>query len=419
MLRMKTYQAFRYELKPNNRQVGSLIKHCGVARFAWNWALARRNELYQTCEGKERFTNSINQQRELNALKKTELLWMYEVSKYVPQCALQDLDRSYANFYRGMKYHENIGKPKFKKKGVHDSFRIINGNFKQKTQSIEVNVKSIKLPKFGFIRTKEDTSKLKGRILNITVSREADRWFCSLCVETDRPKSQPIQGEIIGVDLGLNNFAVISNGKEHTYVVAPKPFKKKLSKLQRLNRQQSRKQSKSSNCKEANLRLSKLYRKMRNARKDFVNKLTTELAKTKSVIVIENLSVRNMVKNRHLARSIADVGWGDFRRKLEYKTIWYGSRLIVIPCFEPSSKRCHVCGEINNNLKLSDRAWICLKCGALHDRDENASDNIRDYGLRILATESSSGSNACGVDVSLPTKVAVDSETGSKRIYNE
>lgn len=408
---MKVFQAFRYELKPNNKQIGLLLKHCGVARFAWNWGLARRIELYKTKEGNERFTNAINQHRELNALKKSEYSWMYEVSKCAPQEALRDLDRAYANFYRGLKNHKNIGKPKFKKKGIHDSFRLY--------RLIYTFGDYVKLPRLGIIKTKENTGKLKGRILSATISREVDRWFVSFKVYYEKPNLQPINGDIVGIDLGLNSFAVISNGLEHIHIKAPKPLKKRLKKLQRLSRKQSRKQKASQNRKKANLALARCYRKIRNIRKDFLNKLTTELAKTKSVIIIEDLAIKNMGRNRHLARSILDVGWGDFKKQLEYKTVWYGSRLIKISRFEPTSKMCHVCGEVNNNLKLSDRKWIRLKCGTLHDRDENASDNVRNCGLKILSTESSSGSNACGVAGRPVAKQASDSEAGSKLIYNK
>jgi putative transposase len=408
---VKVNQAFRYELKPNNRQIGLFIKHCGVARFAWNWALARRIELYKTLEGKERFTNAISQRHELNILKKSEYSWMYEVSKCAPQEALRDLDRAYTNFYRGRKNHKDIGKPKFKKKGVHDSFRLMG--------QIHTFDNSIQLPRIGIIRTNESTIKFKGRILSATVSRKADRWFVSLVVERERVVPLRVDDEVVGIDLGLNSFVVVSNGKEHTHIEAPKPLKKYLTKLQRLHRKQSRKKLKSNNRKKANIVLARCYRKVGDIRKDFLNKLTTELAKTKSVICIEDLAVSNMVRNKHLARSIADAGWGEFKKQLEYKTVWYGSRLIKIPRFEPSSKTCHICGEVNNNLKLSDRTWVCLKCGTLHDRDENASDNVLNCGLKILSTESSSGSNACGVNVRPSKLEAVDSETGSKLIYDK
>lgn len=405
-------QAFKYELNPNDKQVGLLIKHCGVARFAWNWGLARRVELYRTKEGKERFTTAITQHKELNILKKSEFPWMYEASKCAPQEALRNLDKAYANFYRGRKKHEPIGLPKFKKRGVHDSFNL-NG-------SVRIVGNSVQLPRIGMVRTKESTTKFKGRILSATVSREANRWYCSLGVEVNRVETQPITGEVVGIDLGLSEFAVISNGKEYRYIDAPKPLKKVLAKVKRLSRQQSRKQKGSNNRRKSNLLLAMQHRKVKNIRKDFINKITTELAKTKSVIVIEDLNVQGMQsKKRHLGRSISDVSWGEFRRQLEYKTVWYGSRLIKYPRFEPSSKKCSKCGAINQDLELSDRIWICQNCGTTHDRDENASDILRGYGLKILATESSSGSNACGESVSPILNKAVLVEAGSKRVCNE
>ena len=408
---MITNQAYRYELKANNKQRGLLLKHCGVARFAWNWALARRIELYKTHEGKERVTTAITQHKELNSLKRLEYPWMYEVSKCAPQEALRDLDRAYANFYRGCKNHENIGKPKFKKKGINDSFRL--------TGAVTLGEKLIQLPRIGKIRAKESTAKFSGRILSATVSREADRWFCSLCVEAEKLESQSIQGDVVGIDLGLNSFAVISDGKEYKHIEAPKPLKKRLKKLQRLSRQQSRKQKKSQNRKKANLALARYYRKIRNIRKDFLSKLTTKLAKTKPAIIIEDLAVKNMIRNRHLARSIADVGWGEFRRMLKYKTLWYGSRLVVIGRFEPTSKTCSDCGAINKELTLSDRTWVCMSCGVVHDRDENAAKNIRSLGIKQLDTESYSGINACGVSVRPVVTRAVHDEAGSKRVCNE
>jgi putative transposase len=409
---MLVNQAFKYELKPNNRQVGLFMKNCGVARFAWNWGLARRIELYRTKEGKERFTTDFAQHKELVAIKKSEFPWMYEASKCAPQEALRNLDKAYSNFYRGLKGSKKIGLPKFRKKGVYDSFSL--------TGAIKTISNAVHLPRIGMVRTKESSSKFKGRILSATVSREANRWYCSLCVEVDRVESNSITDEVVGIDLGLNEFAVISNGKEYKHIDAPKPLKKVLSKAKRLSKQQSRKQKGSNNRKKANLRLAMQHRKVKNIRKDFLNKLTSELAKTKSVIVIEDLNVQGMQsKKRHLGRSVSDVSWGEFRRQLEYKTLWYGSRLIKYPRFEPSSKKCSKCGAINQDLELSDRIWICQNCGATHDRDENASDVLRDYGLKILATESSSGSNACGECVSPILNKAVLVEAGSKRVHDK
>ena len=405
-------RAYKYELKPNNKQIGLLIRYCGVSRFAWNWALARRIELYNNNTGKQQFTFAMDQHRELVVLKKTEFSWMYEVSKSVPQESLRDLDKAYDDMFKRIKNREKkIGRPKFKKKGKHDKFTL-NGR-------IKINENSIKFPKLGLIRIKESSYKFKGRILSATVKREADRWYCSLCVEVDIPNPIQIIGDVVGIDLGLDSFAVIYNGNKFNKVYAPKPLKIKLRRLQRLSQKQSRKKRGSHNRKKCNLALAILHHHIKNTRKDFLNKLTTSLAKNKSVVIIEDLAVSNMKRNRHLARSISDVGWGDFRRQLNYKTTWYGSRLVLIPRFEPSSKRCSSCGEINQSLELSDREWVCNACGAIHDRDQNASINIRNCGISILNTESSSGIKACGVGVSPPILEADHVEAGSKQVYND
>lgn len=409
---MITNQAYRYELKPNNEQTGLLIKSCGVARFAWNWGLAKRIELYQTNQDKERFTNAINQHKELNTLKKTDYPWMYEVSKCAPQEALRDLDQAYSNMIRRIKNHEKkIGKPRFKKKGKHDSFRL--------TGTVKVNNNHIQLPKIGNIKTKEHTDKFVGRIINATISREADRWFCSLSVEIDKSIPNQIIGDVIGIDLGINCFATITNGKNVDNIQSPKPLRKYIRKLKRLSKHQSKKQKGSNNRKKANLRLVRLHLRIKNTRKDFLAKLSSELAKTKSVIVIEDLNILGMLKNHRLARSVGDEGWGTFRRMLEYKTQWYGSKLVVIPRFEPSSKRCNHCGVVNKELKLSDRTWVCLNCGVVNERDPNASKNIRDKGIEMLSTDSLSGLEACGVDVRPSPKMAIDCKAGIKRICNK
>jgi putative transposase len=319
---------------------------------------------------------------------------MYEVSKCSPQESLRDLDQAYKNFYRNLKEQKQkkvpkskrIGLPVFKKKGKHDSFTL--------TGAIKVNSHGIQLPRLGYLPTKESTGKCRGRILAATVSREADRWYCSLQVKVVRAYPVPIMGDIVGIDLGLDTFATIYNGGKFDKCYAPKPLKRKLKKLKRVSRQQSKIRKGSANRKKANLCLARCHQQIKHIRQDFLHQLTTSLAKTKSVTIVEDLAVRNMTQNRRLARSIADVGWGEFRRQLVYKTAWYGARLIFIPRFEPTSKMCHVCGAVNKELELSDRQWICQSCGTVHDRDENAAVNIRNKGLEILHTESSSGINA-------------------------
>lgn len=403
---MKVNQAYRYELAPNNKQTGLLLQSCGVARFAWNWGLARRIALFKENDGEDRFTSAIEQHRQLNALKKSEFPWMYEVSKCAPQGALRDLDRAFTNFWRGRKAGRYVGFPKFKRKDKHNSFRL--------TGHICINGNSVVLPRIGKIRVKEVTDKFQGHILSAIVSREADRWFVSFATERDRQIPINDSKEVIGIDLGINSFAVIHNGDSTECIQPPRPLQRKLKRLRRVSKNHSYKQRGSNNRRKSALRLARLHRHIKNIRKDFLNKLSTSLAKTKRVIIIEDLTVRNMLQNHNLARSIADAGWGEFRRMLEYKTQWYDSQLVIIDRFAPSSKTCSECGAVNESLTLSDRRWVCMSCGVLHERDENASKNIRRLGLEILNTESSSGINACGVAGRPAEKQAGDGEAGSK-----
>lgn len=229
---MKVLQAFRYELDPNHRQRTWLFKHAGAARFAWNWGLSERIRRFQENNGKERFPNAIEQHRELNLRKKTDFPWMYEVSKCALQEALRDLDRAFQNFRRERKKgNGKAGFPKWRKKGRDDHFRL--------TGSIRVEPKGVVLPRIRFVRTKESTAKFEGRVLSATVSREADRWFVSILVECERPDPSPVNGPVVGVDLGLEAFAVISGEPP---VESPKPLKKHLQRLRRLSRRHSRKQ---------------------------------------------------------------------------------------------------------------------------------------------------------------------------------
>lgn len=377
-LQVKVQKAYRYELKLSNVQKTLLAKHVGVARFAYNWGLARRIEEYQRT-GKS--SNAIEQHRLLNVLKKTEFPWMYEVSKCAPQEALRDLDRAYQHFFRRVKNGENPGFPKFKKKGRNDSFRL--------TGAIYAYPKHIQLPRLGKIRSKEET-KVKGKILSATVRRIADRWFASLSVECEIVEPKQIRGEVVGIDRGLEKFACISDG---SIFYAPKPLKNLLKKLRRLSKSHSRKVKGSNNRRKSAIRLAKLHYRISNMRKDFIHKLSTDLAKTKQVLCVESLNTKGMMQNRYLARNISDVAWGEFVRQIEYKCAWYGSQLVKAPKNFPSTKMCSECGHINPVLPLSQRMFKCEICHKEYDRDINAANNLERYAL---TTVSSTESNACG-----------------------
>jgi putative transposase len=340
-----------------------LAKHAGCARFTYNWGLEQRIKRFKSQKGKTRFTNTIEQHRELVRLKKTDFPWMYEVSKCAPQEALRDLDKAFASFWRGRKKNQ-IGFPKFKKKGRNDSFRLYG--------SIRVFEKTVQLPRLGRLRLKEEP-QIQGRILSATVSRKADRWFVSFCTEEEEIIPSLVTGPRIGVDLGITSLATLSDG---TVFDNPRALPRMLRKLRRLSRQLSRKEKGSNNRRKAILRLARLHWHISNIRLDRIHKVTSYLAKNHSQIVIEDLYIKGMMKNKRISRAIADVGLSELRRQLKYKTKWYGSKLIIVHRFFPSSKRCSQCGKTKVGLSLSERIFTCDSCGLHLNRDLNAARNL-------------------------------------------
>jgi putative transposase len=324
--------------------------------------------------------------RLLNRLKKTpRFAWLYEVSKCAPQEALRDLDRAFANFWQGRREGRRVGYPRFKKRGrCPDRFRL--------TGKIRVRPDGIVLPRLGRIATKEVTTKFRGRILSATCRREADRWYCALNVEVTRPDPAPIKGPVVGIDLGLATFAVCSDG---TRIQHPKALATSLRTIRRRSRAVTRKQVGSRNRAKAVLALARSHRQVRNQRLDALHKATTMLAKTKSAIVVEDLHTAGMVRNRHLARSIADASWGEFGRQLAYKCVWYGSRLVVAGRWYPSSKTCSACGQVKVELPLSERVFRCTACRLTLDRDLNAARNLAGL-VPAVAGSSPETQNACG-----------------------
>ncbi|MFW9890513.1 MAG: RNA-guided endonuclease InsQ/TnpB family protein [Candidatus Thorarchaeota archaeon] len=394
-------KAYRYELDPNNSQRTHLLRHAGVARFAYNWGLERRIKLYKENKGEKRFTNAIQQHKILNRLKKSQFPWMYECSKCAPQEALRDLDRAFRNFYRGLKTGEKAGFPRFKRRGFKDSFRL--------TGIIRVKRRRIQLPRLGKIRMKERKKRYyKGKILSVTVRRRADRWFVSITVAEEIPDPSPIEGAVVGVDLGVKTLATISDG---TTFRNHRALRRHLRKLRVLSKSLSRKEKGSRNREKAKVRLARLHLRIFNIRQDTLHKATTYLAKSHSKIVIENLGVSGMMRNQNLARAIADVGMYEFRRQLEYKCSWYGSQLIIAPRGFPSSKMCSSCGHRMNELPLSEREYHCKECGARIDRDLNAALNLVTVSLPETLT-------ACGEYVRHCDSLGMKMQTSTKQEPN-
>ncbi len=378
-------RAYKTELDLNDEQVTACKKHAGAARFAYNWALARRQEVYQAT-GKSVWAMELH--RELNARKKDDLAWLYEVSKCAPQEALRNLDNAFRHCFRRCqlkkagKLKGKVGFPKLKtkKKGL-GSFRL--------TGSIAIFSDAIQLPRLGRLRLKErDYLPVAGvKVLSATVSEQAGHWYVSIQVEQEQAVPAN-SGPVVGVDLGVKALATFSDG---TVIPNPRHLKRRLKQLKRLHRVVSRRAKGGKNRKKAARKLATLYRKVANQRKHTLHQVTTWLAKTKRTIVIEDLHVRGMLKNHHLAQAIADVGFSEFKRQLVYKAQWYGSRVVLASRWEPSSKTCSGCGWMDENLRLSDRTFHCQQCGLVLDRDLNAAIN-----LARLAESSSDTQNACG-----------------------
>jgi putative transposase len=390
---MSTIQrAYKTELALNNKQVTACKKHAGAARWAYNWGLQRKQEVYRATGTSP---SAIDLHRELNALKKSDLSWMYEVSKCAPQEALRNLDRAFDHFFRRAKLAKagkhlgKLGYPqrKSKKRGL-GSFRL--------TGTIVVFPDAVQLPRLGRLRLKErgylpTTGTLRIKILSATISEQAGHWYVSVLVEQQQVVPQNT-GPVVGVDLGPKRLATLSSGEVEQN---PWHLKQRLRKIKRLHRAVARKVTGSQNRRKAARRLGTAYGKVANQRADALHQFTSRLAKTKSVVVIEDLNVAGMLKNHHLARAIGDAGFGEFRRQLVYKAAWYGSRVVLADRWEPSSKTCSGCGWYDETLGLADRTFHCRNphapCGLVLDRDLNAAVN-----LEKLAGSSPDTRNACG-----------------------
>lgn len=370
-------RAHKIELRANNKQATYFAKSCGAARKAYNWALEEWQKQYQA-GGKP---TEAALRRQLNSIKRKEFPWMLEVTKNAPQMAIMQLGDAFKNFFaKRAKY------PTFRKKWVDDRFTLTNDQF-------AVNGSRIRIPHLGWMRMRESL-RYNGKIVSATISRRANKWFVSITVEVPKPTLSAANDNqvAVGVDLGLTHFAVLSTGEK---ITGPKPHKALMSRLKRLSKSLSRKQLKSNNRKKAKIKLARLHYRIANIRCDALHQLTTRLVNEFDLIGIEDLHVKGMLKNRKLSRSVADMGFHEFRRQLDYKTSSTEKKLVVADRWFASSKICSDCDEKSDSLSLSVREWTCSFCSAHHDRDINAAKNLKK--LAVSSTVSACGASSDGV----------------------
>ncbi|GHO50818.1 RNA-guided endonuclease InsQ/TnpB family protein [Ktedonospora formicarum] len=372
-------RGYRGELDLNNTQKTLCRKHAGAARWSFNYGLRRKQEAYKTGA---KTPTAIDLHREINALKPSEP-WMYDVSKCAFQEGLRDLDAAFKHFFRRCRLKKegtwkgSCGYPHFKSRK-----KAIGGA--RFTGSIRVFPDAIQLPRLGRLRLKEHGYfPLGGKISSATIHEQAGRWFVSICVHEQAKEakdSQPATGDVIGVDLGIKRLATLSDGRTFEN---PKALRKKITALKRLLRRHSRKAKGSHNRQKAKQRLSRKHARIANVRNDALHQANAQIvARTKPnqerprVIVLEDLHIAGMLKNRRLARAIADVGMYEFKRQILYKAEQAGAKVLLASRWEPSSKTCSCCGWVNEALTLSDRLFACLECGNVQDRDANAAKNL-------------------------------------------
>lgn len=403
MFTQRMHKAHQIQLNPTHRQKQLFAQACGCKRKSYNWALVEWERWFR--DGKK--PSAMSLVKHLNSIKKTEFPYFQDVTKNATQYAIWDLADAWKRYFDRLKDGsiakdkkafikkygvignekklQNFGKPKFKKKGKSiDSFVAVEGchDFKQADYKIHI-------PRVGKVRCFENL-RFSGKVNNVIVKRIADKWFAVIQIET--PNEAPLTYEkqvVIGVDLGIKTLATCSDAQVFEN---PKALKSNLKSLKRSQRSLSRKVKGSNNRKKQQMAVAKKYYRVSCIRNNALHQATSKIVNSGNVIVIEDLNVKGMIKNKNLSRVISDVGFGEFRRQIEYKALWQNKTVIIADRFFASSKTCSCCGLKKETLNLNERTFCCLGCGLVIDRDFNASINLANYS----PTPKVGGSEACG-----------------------
>jgi putative transposase len=416
-------QAYRFALDPTPTQRRALASHCGAARVAHNWGLMlvkTRLDQRRVGEDVEVPWTLPELRREWNRAKQEVAPWWAENSKEAYSSGLDGLARALKNWAdsrAGRRKGRPVRFPQRKRKGrCRDACRFTTGPIK-----VVPDRKHIQLPRIGILKTHESTRKLArrlehgtARILAATITRTADRWFVSFTVEVQRPiPASNGHYRVVGVDVGICHLATLSTGAT---IPNPRALEHSLRKLRRMNRQLARRKPGSKRRNVTRRRLARVHVRAANLRRDALHELTTTLATQHGTVVIEQLNMAGMVRNRHLARVLSDTGVAELRRQLAYKPTWYGSRLVVADRFYPSSKTCSFCGWVKAKLTLAERTFRCEGCGLRIDRDLNAARNLAELAQHV-AQSGWETQNARGADqkTQLAGQVATKREAGTER----
>jgi len=381
---VKVRTAYRCRVYPDQAQQQALNRTFGCVRVVWNRTLAARQARWHL---ERKGTSYAESDRALTVMKKDpDLAFLSEVSSVPLQQALRHQHAAFTAFFaRRARY------PRFRSRRSRQAAHYTRSAFTMRGGELRLAKMSAAL-RYVWSWPDADVGTLDPAM--VIVAREPDgRWYVTFTIDTDAPDPLQETGRAVGVDLGVTDFAVTSDGER---LVNPRHLERKARNLARYQRRMARCRKGSANRRKAVVKVARAHRKVGDARRDFLHRASTRLVREHDMIVIEDLNVCGMVRNRHLARAISDCGWGEFRRQLEYKCERYGRRLVLIDRWYPSSKTCSACGHLLADLSLSARHWRCPSCGTRHDRDINAAKNILAAGL--AATRGAPG-DACGADV--------------------